>query len=320
MREMIGLLLAAALFAPPQQTTVSHLPASTEVVRSLVFLNYGYGHDSFQFFNYRYEQGGFQVVGTGFLVAIPVRGDPAHSHLAIVTARHIIDPQWAGCSWSNPDAVTLRIGIWQDSFNLQRNGQRTWLAHPDEKVDVAVIPVDGKLGRIRDKDVRTLRISDFATKDEIEKLHIGIGANIISAGLAHDLQDGGRNYPEFKFGKVSDVPDEPAQLRCGTGPLKDRLGWIIAGKFVPGNSGSPVFLMPLEIARGPLVQFDGPRKMILGLVAGNIDGAGLGAMVPIEYVFEVIAKYYPDADLYRGAEKAKPKSKAGAPTQTPGTH
>ncbi|HEV3444262.1 MAG TPA: hypothetical protein VG099_06440, partial [Gemmataceae bacterium] len=159
MREMIGLLLAAALLVSPRQTTLSHLPLDTEVVRSLVFLNYGYDHDGLQVVGTGFVIAvpARQVVGTGFLVAIPVRGDPAHSHLVIVTARHIIDPQWAGCSWSNPDAVTLRIGIWQDSFNLQRNGQRTWLAHPDEKVDVAVIPVDGKLGRIRDKDVRTLR-------------------------------------------------------------------------------------------------------------------------------------------------------------------
>jgi hypothetical protein len=308
MREIIGILLATALLAPPRQTTLSHLRPDTEVVRSLVFLNYRYEHDS------------FQVVGTGFLIAIPVTGDPAHSHLAIVTARHIIDPQWAGCSWSNPDAVTLRIGIWQDSFPLERNGQRTWLAHPDEKVDVAVIPVDKKLGRIRDKDVRTLRISDFATKDEIETFRIGMGANIISAGLVPDLQDGRRNYPEFILGKVSDVSDAPVQLRCGTGPLKDRLGWIIAGKFVPGNSGSPVFLMPLEFGWGPPVRLNAPRKMILGLVAGNIERAGFGEMVPIEYVFEVIAKYYPDADLYRGSAKDKPQNKGGAPSQTPGAH
>jgi hypothetical protein len=39
--------------------------------------------------------------------------------------------------------------------------------------------------------------------------------------------------------------------------------------------------------------------MILGLVSGNVEGADLAEMVPIEYVLEVIAKYYPDANLYR---------------------
>jgi len=317
MREMIGLLLAVALLVPPRQTTLSRLPVDTEAVsKSLVFLNY------------RYEQNRLQVDGTGFLVAIPVRGDPAHSHFAIVTARHIIDPQWAGCSWSNPDVVTLRIGIWQDSFSLQRNGQRTWMAHPDDRVDVAVIPVDGKLMRIGEKNVQILRISDFARQDEIEKLHIGAGAGIISAGLAldlqdrmsSDLQDRRRSYPEFKLGKISGVLDAPVQLRCGAGPLKDRLSWIIAGRFVPGNSGSPVFLMPSESGSALPLASPGPRKMILGLLAGNIDGADLGGMVPIEYVFEVIARSYPDADLYRGAARAKSQSKNIAPSQMRGAN
>jgi len=296
MRGMIAVLLAVAFSAPPQQTTPSSLPVDAESVKkSLVFLTY------------KHED--FEVVGTGFFISIPVMGDPAHSHVAIITSRHFIDPQWAGCSWPNPSALTIRIGIWQDSFALEWNGQRTWLAHTDDKVDVAVIPFDGRLGRIISKDIKTLPVSDFSTKEDIEKLHLGIGTNIISAILIPDLFDMNRNYPAFTFGKVSNVSDETGKLRCGTGSLKDRLSWIIAGKFVPGNSGSPVYLMPLEFALGPAFQFNGPRNMILGLVSGNVEGADFAQMVPIEYVFQVIAKNYPDADLYREGDKDKPQSK-----------
>src|ERR1700690_1281006 len=100
MRGMLAILLAVALSTPAQQTTPSSLPVDAEVVKkSLVFLTY--------------EHDDFEVVGTGFLIAIPVIGDPAHPHVAIVTSRHFIDPQWAGCSWPNPSALTVRIGIWQ---------------------------------------------------------------------------------------------------------------------------------------------------------------------------------------------------------------
>lgn len=300
MRRILAILLAVAFSAPPQQTTLSYLPVDAEVVKkSLVFLTY--------------EHDDFEVVGTGFLIAMPVMGDPAHPHVAIVTSRHFIDPQWAGCSWSNPSALTVRIGIWRDSFTLEWNGQRTWLAHPDDKVDVAVIPFDGRLGRIISRDVKALPVSDFSTREEIEKVHLGIGTNIISAILVPDLFDMNRNYPEFTLGKVTSLSEETGKLRCGTGPLKDRLSWIIAGKFVAGNSGSPVFLMPLEFALGPALQSSGPRNMILGLVSGNVEGADLAEMVPIEYVFQVIARYYPDADLYREGDEDNPQSKRGAP-------
>jgi hypothetical protein len=295
---MLAILLAVALSTPAQQTTSPSLPVDAEVVKkSLVFLTY--------------EHDDFEVVGTGFLIAIPVIGDPAHPHVAIVTSRHFIDPQWAGCSWPNPSALTVRIGIWQDSFTLEWSGQRTWLAHTDDKVDVAIIPFDGRLGRIINKDVKTLPLSDFSTTEEIEKFHLGIGTNIVSAILVPDLFDMNRNYPAFVSGKVSNVSGETGKLRCGTGPLKDRLSWIIAGKFVPGNSGSPVFLMPLEFALGPALPFNSRRNMILGLVSGNVEGADLAEMVPIEYVFQVIAKYYPDANLRREGNKDKPQSKGG---------
>jgi hypothetical protein len=307
MRGILAILLAVAFSAPPQQTAPSSLPVDSEVVKkSLVFLTY--------------EHDDFEVVGTGFLISIPVTGDPAHSHVAIVTSRHFIDPQWAGCSWSNPSALTVRIGIWQDSFTLEWNGQKTWLAHADDKVDVAIIPFDGRLGRIINKDVKTLPVSDFSTKEEIEKFHLGIGTNVVSAILIPDLFDMNRNYPAFTFGKVSSVSDDTGKLRCGTGPLKDRLSWIIAGKFVPGNSGSPVFLMPLEFALGPALQFSSPRNMILGLVSGNVEGADFAEMVPIEYVFQVIAKYYPDANLYPEGNKDKPQSEGRSPAQRPKAH
>jgi hypothetical protein len=45
--------------------------------------------------------------------------------------------------------------------------------------------------------------------------------------------------------------------------------------------------------------------MIIGVLSGSIDGADLGEMVPIEYVFEIL-KQFLDADLYRGEEKDKP--------------
>src|SRR5712691_6166648 len=238
--HFVALLIGTlAPFAP-----AASLPINTEVVqKSVVFLYYP-----------RDNQGNSEA-GTGFFVEIPLKNDPGHGHWAIVTARHLVDPQWAGCSWPNPQAITLRvnttdyksgktqIGVWQKTIRLVAS--ETWFAHTDDRIDIAVIPIQNPDELRTGNDVLPLRLSDFATQQEIEKFKIGIGDGIISAGLVPELFNVKRNYPAFKFGKISNVLDEPMKMRCEhtpSSPPKDRTSWIIAGNFVGGNSGSPVFL------------------------------------------------------------------------------
>jgi hypothetical protein len=273
------------------------------------------------FLFYPRSDNGKEEVGTGFLLQVLVKNDPAHQHAVVVTARHVVDPEWAGCPWKNPATLTVRVnargyqsgvsstGIWQEALPLNVNGQRMWLSHPDDRVDVAVIPIfKGQEAELLNQDDTQLKVEDFGTPEEIQKYSIGIGANIISAGLVPGLWNDKRNYPAFKFGKISNIPDEPVKQQCEGGPQKDRLNWLIAGNFVPGNSGSPIFLQPLEFSLAPSIQFSGPRNMIIGVLSGSIDGADLGEMVPIEYVFEILEKAFVDADLYRGNERDKPKA------------
>lgn len=290
------------------------LPINTELVqKSIVFLYYPGS-----------SQGNYEV-GTGFFVEIPLKNDPAHVHWAIVTARHVVDPQWAGCSWPNPQAITVRvnttgyrpgkneIGVWQKTIHLVVN--ETWFAPADDRIDIAVIPIQDPNELRTGNDVLPLKLSDFATQQEIIKFKIGIGDGIISAGLVPELLDAKRNYPAFKFGKISSVPDEAMEMRCersASSPPKDRVIWIIAGNFVGGNSGSPVFLLPLDFTLGGGLQYNGPRTMLLGVEAGVIEGADLAEMVPVESVFNVIERIYPDGDLYRGDVKDKPKEGVAA--------
>lgn len=69
--------------------------------------------------------------------------------------------------------------------------------------------------------------------------------------------------------------------------------WLLAGNFVGGNSGSPVYLLPPQPSATH-------RVMLIGILAGSIPDVDLGQMVPSDYVFEVIQTHYPTANLYRG--------------------
>jgi hypothetical protein len=310
-------LQANALRAAQGQASSGYSTINTDAVKkSIVFILYPRSDSD------RTE------VGTGFLLQVPITNDPGHHHSVIVTARHIVDPEWAGCHWRNPSAIIVRAnskdyqpgvsatGIWQYSFPLSANGRKLWLSHSDDRVDIAIIPIANEQeAELLRQDDTQLELQDFGTPEEIQKFSIGIGANFISAGLVPAILNDKRNYPAFKFGKISNVLDEPVKMQCEGGETKDRLNWLIAGNFVPGNSGSPLFLQPLEFSLAPPFEFTGPRNMIIGVLSGSIDGADLGEMVPIEYVFEIIKKSYPDADLYRGTEKEKPK---GTVPPTPG--
>jgi hypothetical protein len=284
----------AVLVAPAVRVRGSSMPFNVGIVKkSVVFLYYPKGESL--------------EVGTGFLVEIPSKAEPAQSRVAVITARHIVDPQWAGCSWKNPQQIYARVNVknfrvGQQAyatdelvFDLVNAGKNVWWAHPNERVDVAVIPVSAAhVEQLLHNDVHFIPVADFATKAETENYKVGIGDQIVTAGLVPALLDTERNYPAFKFGRISNIPEEPINMRCTQEdkPLPRNV-WLLAGNFVGGNSGSPVYLLPPQPSAVH-------RVMLIGILAGSIPNVDLGQMVPSDYVFDVIQAHYPGANLYRG--------------------
>jgi hypothetical protein len=313
MKRWLTVLFAAAfLISPITNLKGFGIPLDTATVKkSIIFLYYP-------------RPGLESEGGTGFLIDIPTKEDPAIGFWAIVTARHIVDPEWAGCPWRNPPILHARVnikdykaassgvGTSELPLDLLSAGKPIWFSHSNDQVDVAVIPLSSEgIKELQKNDVNALAINILAAKEELEKFQVGIGDGIASAGLVPALFDLKRNYPAFKFGKISNVPDEPLKLTCEPGSVpKNRLAWLIAGNFVPGNSGSPVFLLPLDFNLTGGLQYVGPRIALIGLLSGSIDGADLGEMVPAEYIFDIIKDHYPTMDLYRGNLSDKPKTPA----------
>src|ERR1041385_6378492 len=49
-------------------------------------------------------------LGTGFIVQVPLKSNPKRADKLLVTARHIVDPQWALCPQSSPPAkIFMRV-------------------------------------------------------------------------------------------------------------------------------------------------------------------------------------------------------------------
>ena len=290
----VVVLLGALLVVPAVRVRGSSMPFNVGIVKkSIVFLYYPRGKE-------------FEV-GTGFLVGIPAKDDPTSSFIAIVTARHIVDPKWEGCSWANPQEIYARVNVKnfkvgqkEDGtddvpLSLVNAGKNVWYASSNDRVDVAVIPVGSThVEQLLHNDVRFIPVADFATKTETENYKVGIGDQIVTAGLVPALLDAQRNYPAFKFGRISNIPEEPISMKCTQADKAlPRDVWLLAGNFVGGNSGSPVYLLPP-------VPSALHRVMLIGIIAGAIPDVDLGQMVPSEYVFDVIQAHYPTANLYRG--------------------
>jgi len=251
-------------------------------------------------------------LGTGFLVHVGSNAQPKLGWLFLVTARHIVDPAWAHCPEPQPSIVYLRMnktgydpskdttGVAYLPIRLLENGQKKYFVRDDDdRVDAAVMDI-GWQNLPQDKyDYAPPGLNLFASPDEIKKL--SIGDSIISAGLIPGRSGERRNYPFFKFGNISNIPDEPTWIVCRQGmPQRLERVWFVAANLVGGNSGSPIAYLPT--GGGELT-----RPMLVGLQSSSFAEADIAGMTPIEDVFKIIKRICPDGDLYRGDPAKKPK-------------
>ncbi len=262
------------------------------------------------FFLYSADSGGVvdpaRPLGTGFLAGIPLLSDPRRSYTFLVTARHMVDPAWAKCEQANPVVIYARLNL--KSYDpksgapgtdfirveLGSQDQQKW-RHPDENdIDAAVVPIKIDQEKF---DASFIPVTLFPTPEEI--ISQGIGDPVMSAGLLPSLGVRFRNYPIFKFGQISNIPKEDVAIICAQNAPESLVKvWLIAANLVSGNSGSPIFHVPLG---GGGVVFGGTRPMLLGLQSISFLGADVAGMTPINYVYELLQNLgLPDADFRRG--------------------
>jgi hypothetical protein len=295
MRHVLALIVSLALVG----TTHAVVTIDTNVIKkAVVFI---YASDG------KGEVDKSRQLGTGFLISIPKKEDPTFFYHALVTARHIVDPIWAGCGSTNPARIYIRVnrtdfdpsanesGVSYIPVDLLKSGKPTWFGSKDEHVDAAVLDApDGLAGN----DVMSINYRNFGAPEEIKKL--SIGSDVASAGLVPGLQCVRRNYPIFKFGKIASIPDEMATLKCTkdsfTTPIRV---WWLAMNQIGGNSGAPIFFTPM-FAPGGDVTIGEPRSMIIGLQSLAAEG-DIAGMTPAEYIMQIIADHLPsDAVLSLG--------------------
>lgn len=249
------------------------------------------------------------LVATGFLIIVPNQAG-RDTYPLLVTARHVVDPAWAGCQTPNPSRLFLRVnnmhyeshqaepGVSYIPVDLLQNSKRTWTKSDDDTVDVAVLRAPSELlsGRY---DVRFLKLRNLGKPEEIAK--IGVSSQTASAGLVPGIEGKRRNNAVFHFGKIASIPEEPAIFQCtSSSPIKLLQIWWLATTLVPGTSGSPIYFDPLFPPNSDISSGE-PRSMLIGLQSLSVPGADLSGMTPSRLIFDVITHAVPsDADLRLG--------------------
>jgi hypothetical protein len=147
--------------------------------------------------------------------------------------------------------------------------------------------------------VEGARVSDFPTAEELKTFKAG--DDVLSAGLLAGASGKKRNYPIFKFGHISSIPEESVDARlCGPSSQPRSLKeWLVAASLVQGNSGSPIYFEP------PI--YSGIRPVLLGIQSTSFSGWEVAGMTPVQYLYEIIERMkLPDADLTRHVQPKKP--------------
>jgi hypothetical protein len=261
-------------------------------------------------------------LGTGFFLAVPRSPNDSTLYVFLVTARHIVDPQWLHCGTPDPEKIFYRMnkksydpnpgteGVGYVALKLRSGNNPLYAVNSNDDVDVALIQLLPDSFSLTDYDAKFMQVNLAASDDEMKEL--GIGDLVASGGLLPGASGSNRNYPLFKFGYVSALPEEDIATPCVPGgqPRPLRL-WLVAANLFPGASGSPFFYIPSI--------FGSERKTIgrgvlIGTQSSSFLLADVAGVTPISYAIQILeGLHLPGADLYRGpipkpAEHPAPKS------------
>jgi hypothetical protein len=250
--------------------------------------------------------------GTGFLLSVPQKSDPTKSFIVLVTARHMVDPSWDGCSQDSPNLVArfnkkdfnpdVAGSVGTVDYELPRlsDPMRTfkwlnWMFPADGSADLAFTVLSYTDLAALGADFAAAGLAEVARPNETRMMDTG--SQIMSAGLFPGLSGRLRNYPIFKFGYVSSRPTEKIVLGkdCAKGIEREETAWLIAASLVPGNSGSPILYIPVGFNG---LNVGGGRPSIIGVQSSAVVGWDVAGMTPIKFLIDAIrAADMPGADL-----------------------
>lgn len=190
-------------------------------------------------------------IGTGFVLVAP---EP-HIGVAryLVTARHVVDPQWAHCAVKNPQSITVRFnridgGAGYETISLDGHRGPIFRTSQDDLADLALIPInEATVRHLKDYRLAETAFNALPSESELGTLHKE--QQIVTVGVSSPELAGLRDSPVSAPGVMAtDVSGAEMAVRCtAQSPLKSIHMWLINASVELGISGAPVYA---AMARG----------------------------------------------------------------------
>jgi len=200
----------------------------------------------------------FRYGGTAFFVSTPSETRPDAAYVYLVTARHNIEKS------KQHGALYLRVNTKNQKAEFLQIEDK-WLYPDNAAVDIAILAIAALPDRFQ---YRYLGSEMFATDEVLKGHNIGIGDDLLIAGLFTQRHGTQRNLPIVRTGIIAATPDEPLQDKDSG---LDYDAYLAEVRSIGGLSGSPVFVF-LEPGRVHSRTISNFRKSyLLGVIRGHWD-------------------------------------------------
>jgi len=177
----------------------------------------------------------YRTIGTGFFIGLDYGDRSAsgeeHYRLFLATNRHVL---------AGHDDLLIRVnrkgGTAQHvRLALRGNEGRSWAAHPDPRVDIAVVLINARALLEAGLQLSYFRPSEVAFVSTMKELDIGPGEELFVLGFPMGMSGVERNYVIARSGIIARLDDEI---------LAASRTFLIDASVYPGNSGGPVIAKP----------------------------------------------------------------------------
>jgi hypothetical protein len=205
-----------------------------------------------------------RVLGTAFLVGLPVPNQPEKVIPFIVTAKHVIARRSSVLIRYTMESSTAPMFVKYD-FEKLRKEDDLW-EHPEEGVDIIVF----RTLAYKDTTALSIPIDWLASKGTYTEQHISPADRVVIPCLLERYPGVTQNYPILRDGSLSLITEEPVSFSWKYADkwvhTKQRVIFVNA-TFNEGFSGAPVFLWP-GLRLMPQGNTIGGKPWLLGIVHG----------------------------------------------------
>ena len=184
-------------------------------------------------------------IAAAFILSVPERRGQTARYL--VTARHVVDPEWAHCRSRNPRSITVRFnrlggGVGYESIPLDTQDGPAFITATDDVTDLALIPISSDtVPRLSDYKLAETPFDKLPSESELATLKKE--QQIVTVGVSGPKLAGLVDSPISEPGVIStDVSGSRMGVRCTVeSPLKPIHIWLVDAAVESAVSGAPIY-------------------------------------------------------------------------------